>query len=75
MRMARLALTGIVLGALVALPLAVPAQQTRVYQLGVVLHKWGPYARAIDGLRDGLKELGFQEGQQFLLSVREAKGD
>ena len=35
----------------------------------------GPYARAIDGLRDGLRELGFEEGKQYALLVRDARGD
>jgi putative ABC transport system substrate-binding protein len=74
MAVARLTLAGVLLAAFSALPLAVPAQQTRVYRVGVV-HLGGPYARAIDGLRDGLKELGFEEGQQFLFHVRDARGD
>jgi putative ABC transport system substrate-binding protein len=35
----------------------------------------GSYSRAIDGLRDGLKELGLQEGKHFVLDVRDAKGN
>jgi len=60
--------------ALFALPLAVEAQQARVYRVGVVLHG-GPYYLAIDGLRDGLRELGLEEGKQFVLHVRDGKGD
>jgi hypothetical protein len=58
-------------------PLAVPlvgeAQPTRVYRVGVVLDG-GPYYPAINELRDGLGELGFEEGKQYMLSVRDAKG-
>ena len=55
-------------------PLAAEAQPARVYRVGVVLHG-SPYYSAIDGLRDGLRELGFEEGKQFVLSVRDTKGD
>ena len=70
----RLTLTGILILALFALPLAVEAQQARVYRVGVVLHG-GPHSAAIDGLRDGLRELGLEEGKQFVLHVRDGKGD
>ncbi len=70
----RLTLTGILILALFALPPAVEAQQARVYRVGVVLHG-GPSSSAIDGLRDGLRELGLQEGKQFVLHVRDGKGD
>lgn len=29
----------------------------------------------IDGLKDGLKELGFEEGRQYVLHIRDVKGD
>ncbi len=67
-------LTGILVLALFALPLAVEAQQARVYRVGVVL-QGGSYSAAIDGLRDGLRELGLEEGKQFVLHVRDTKGD
>ena len=50
------------------------AQQARVYHIGVVLHG-GPYYEALDGLRDGLRELGLEEGKQFVFHVRDTKGD
>ena len=55
MKAPRLTLTGILILALFALPLAVGAQQARVYRVGVVLHG-GPHSSAINGLRDGLRE-------------------
>src|SRR6266850_5842556 len=61
-------------GGLLAVPLAVQAQQTRIYRIGVIL-QGGPYYAAIDGLRDGLRELGLEEGKQFALHVRDTKGD
>jgi ABC-type uncharacterized transport system substrate-binding protein len=67
-------LTGVVILALFAAPFAVEAQQARVYRIGVIL-QGGPYSAAIDGLRDGLRELGLEEGKQFALHVRDIKGD
>ena len=55
-------------------PLAVEAQQSRLYRVGVVL-QGGPYSAAVDGLRDGLKDLGLEEGKQYVLHVHDAKGD
>jgi len=69
----RLTVTGILL-AFCALPLAVEAQQARVYRVGVVL-EGGLYFSAVDGLRDGLKELGLEEGKLLVLDVRDAKSD
>ena len=74
MTVPRLTLTGILILALFAPPPAVEAQQARVYRVGVVLHG-GPHSSTIDGLRDGLRELGLEEGKQFVLLVRDGKGD
>jgi putative tryptophan/tyrosine transport system substrate-binding protein len=60
--------------ALLAVPLAGQAQQGRVYRVGVVF-QGGSYSDVISGLRDGLKGLGFEEGKQFVLLMRDAKGD
>ena len=60
--------------ALFAVPLSVTAQSSRVYRVGIV-SLGGSYAKAIDGLRDGLRELGLEEGKHFVLDVRDAKGD
>ena len=38
------------------------AQQGKVYRVGVIL-EGGPYYAQVDGLKDGLKELGFDRGQ------------
>ncbi|HYN21938.1 MAG TPA: ABC transporter substrate-binding protein [Thermoanaerobaculia bacterium] len=70
----RSALTGLLILGLFAAPLAVEAQQARVYRVGVVL-QGGAYSQAVDGLRDGLRELGFAEGKQFVLQVHDAKGN
>jgi putative tryptophan/tyrosine transport system substrate-binding protein len=54
--------------------LVAEAQQARVYRVGVIL-QGGPYDDAIDGLRAGLRELGFEEGKQFVLDVRDTQSD
>lgn len=53
---------------------AADAQSARVYQVGVV-HLGGAYQLAVEGLRAGLKEQGFEEGKRVMLHVRDAKGD
>ena len=58
-----------------AAPHAAGAQPAaKVYRVGVVL-EGGPYSAAIDGLRDGLKGLGFEEGKQYSLHIRDLKGN
>ena len=76
MKAARRSGTGILILilALLAAPLAVQAQQARAYRIGVV-HLGGPYSAAVDGLRDGLNELGLEEGKQLIFHVRDVKGD
>ena len=49
------------------------AQQAK-YRVGVIL-EGGPFHAAVDGLKDGLKELGFQEGKDYVLEIRDLKGD
>jgi len=70
----RRAFLGTLAGGLLAAPLTAEAQQARVHRIGVVL-QGGPYFADIDGLRDGLKELGLLEGRHFVLDVRDTKGD
>jgi putative tryptophan/tyrosine transport system substrate-binding protein len=67
--------SAILLGALL-LALGVPAEagQAKVYRVGVIL-QGGVIYTAIDGLREGLKELGLEEEKHFLLEIRDAKGD
>ena len=60
--------------ALGSTPLVIEAQQGRVYRVGVIT-LGGTYSAAIDGLREGLRELGLEEGKQFVLHVRDTKGD
>ena len=35
----------------------------------------GPYTVVVDGLKDGLKELGLAEGKHYVLEIRNLKGD
>lgn len=60
-------------GALLAASLAC-AQETRPYTVGIV-HLGGEYAAAGEGLRDGLRKLGLQEGKQVEFRMRDLKGD
>ncbi len=50
------------------------AQQAKLNRVGVIL-QGGPYYDAINGLRDGLKELRLTEGKHYVLEIRDAKGD
>ncbi len=60
---------------LLAAPLVAEAQLVaKTYRVGVVL-EGGPYYAAVDGLRAGLRELGFEEGNQYVLLIRDVKGD
>jgi len=52
----------------------VEAQQVKVYRVGAI-HQGGPYKAVVDGLRDGLRQSGLEEGKQFVLDIRDAKGD
>ena len=53
---------------------AAEAQQPKVYRVGVLLPGDAWY-EIINGLRVGLRELGLEEGQQFVLAIRDTKGD
>jgi putative ABC transport system substrate-binding protein len=57
-----------------ALSFTAQAQQPKAYRVGVI-HPGGPFSAVIQGLRDGLKELGYQDGKQFHLDIRDTKGE
>src|SRR6266571_1372837 len=59
---------------LLAVAVIAEAQQPKVYRVGVLLPGDAWY-EIIDGLRFGLKELGLEEGKQFVLDIRDTKGD
>ena len=50
------------------------AQQAKVYRVGVVL-QGGSWYQVVDGLREGLRELGLEEGKHLVLEIRDTKGD
>jgi len=50
------------------------AQQPNVYPVGVLVPGDAWY-EITDGLRAGLRELGLEEGKQFVLEIRDTKGD
>src|SRR4029077_5913078 len=50
------------------------AQQTKIYRVGVI-HQGGPYVAVVDGLRDGLRQLGYEDGKQIRLEIRDTKSD
>jgi putative ABC transport system substrate-binding protein len=52
----------------------VSAQQAHLHRIGVI-HEGGPYNQTVDGLKDGLKSLGLEQGRDFVLHVRDVKGD
>jgi putative ABC transport system substrate-binding protein len=50
------------------------AQQPKIYRIGVIL-PGSPLYEAVSGLRDGLKELGLEEGKQFTLAIKDTQAD
>jgi putative ABC transport system substrate-binding protein len=50
------------------------AQQQKVHRIGVIL-PGGALYETVDGLKAGLRELGFAEGKQFTLTIKDTKGD
>ena len=52
----------------------VEAQQPKPYRVGVLVPGEAWY-EIIDGLRAGLRQLGLEEGKQFVLDIRDTKGE
>ncbi len=50
------------------------AQQPKPARVGVLL-PGGPMYETVEGLRHGLRELRLEEGKQFILVIRDTKGD
>ena len=50
------------------------AGQAKVYRVEVI-HQGGPYTAVVDGLREGLRQLGYEERKHFAMEIRDAKGD
>jgi putative tryptophan/tyrosine transport system substrate-binding protein len=70
---ARFLLSGVAAAILFSVHVA-SAQDTRVPRVGVIL-QGGPWYAIVEGLRDGLRELGLVEGKQFVLDIRDTRGD
>ena len=58
----------------IVLGVSAEAQQPNIYRIGVLVPGEAWY-EIVDGLRVGLKELGLEEGKQFVLSIRNWKGN
>ena len=54
---------------------AAHAQQPSVRTIGILTPGGESYGATIAGLRDGLRETGFEEGKHFVLHIRDVKGD
>jgi putative ABC transport system substrate-binding protein len=50
------------------------AQQTKIYRIGVI-QEGGPTFESVLGLKEGLRQLRFDEGNHYLLEIRDLKGD
>ena len=50
------------------------AQPAKPYRIGVLLPGGAQY-ETLNGMRDGLKELGLEEGKQVILMIKDVKGD
>jgi putative ABC transport system substrate-binding protein len=70
----RLAVAGIFIVTALTASLVVQAQPARTYRVGVLI-QGGSAVSSVIGLRDGLRELGLEEGKQVVFHVRDVKGD
>jgi len=59
---------------LFALCASAQAQQAKVYRVGVI-EPAAPFSAIVEGMRDGLKKLGYEDGKQVRLEIRDTKGD
>jgi ABC-type uncharacterized transport system substrate-binding protein len=50
------------------------AERAKPVRIGVLTDSWGPTPGVV-GLRDGLKELGYRENQDFVIGVRFTQGN
>jgi len=50
------------------------AQKVNAYHIGVIL-QGDPWYEVVDGLREGLNQLGLVEGKHFVLDIRDTRGD
>lgn len=50
------------------------AQQSKIYRVGIV-REGGPDIAAVEGLKEGLKELGLIEGTNYAIEMRDLQGN
>jgi putative ABC transport system substrate-binding protein len=62
----------VAVGAVVAWPLSLRAQSTKIWRIGFIAHR---YEKFYDPLFSGLRELGYVEGQNLIVERRYAQGD
>jgi putative tryptophan/tyrosine transport system substrate-binding protein len=63
------------LGGVMACPIAAQAQTLqKASRIGVLSTTWGPASPIIQSLRDGLRGLGYVEGQNLAIEVRSGEG-
>jgi len=62
-------------GSFLAAPFAAAAQTPRNVPHVGIIHLGGHHQVVVDGLRQGLRELGLEEGQHVVLDIREIEGD
>jgi putative ABC transport system substrate-binding protein len=68
--MTRVLSMGILVVAVLAAPLAAEGQTPgNVRRVGII-HQGGPYEVLVDGLRQGLRELGLEEGKNLIVDIR-----
>jgi putative ABC transport system substrate-binding protein len=61
--------------ALVVLPFAAhPQQPPRLYRIGVLNEAWAANHPTVEGLRAGLRELGFEEGRDVVFDIHFTQG-
>jgi putative tryptophan/tyrosine transport system substrate-binding protein len=63
-----------VLGSATAWPLVARGEQATPKRIGVI-HQGGPYHAGVEGLREGLKAVGLEDGKQITFILRNATGD
>ena len=70
-------MTKLILAGAILILLLAPAgfaQTAKLHRIGVV-HPGGGVSETLDGLRQGLRELGLEEGKQFKLIIKDVEGD
>ena len=60
--------------AVIARPLSVLAEQGKVAKIGVLLLGYPDPSLFVKGLREGLRDLGYEEGRSIELIIRSADG-